>query len=225
MRCNLFESTLSICRGRHHQHEADNPLPEEVLQLPVGDALCVHEPHLLATLVADPEPFLRAAAAHVHDVLVHFHHVLGLGLEELGVLEQRFHGDGPVPVNEMVMAQRYGAAEVFADANALAGTRPSDPVAVALVQQAIREALLAEGLHVCGSLERHAHALGRRVQSADRLLARRPRLLVLAQALGLVLGLLLRRYRHVFNAVAQPVLSNARKLLPRKNTRLWIYGG
>ena len=157
-------------------------MPEEVLQLPVGDALCVHEPHLLATLVADTEPFLRAAAAHVHDVLVHFHHVLGLGLEELGVLEQRFHGDGPVPVNEIVMAQRYGAAEVFADANALAGTRPSDPVAVALVEQAVREALLAEVVDGGRSLEMHASALGRRVQPAYGLLARRPRLLVLTQA-------------------------------------------
>jgi hypothetical protein len=50
--------------------ETDNALTEQGLQLRVGDAVCVHEPHRLAALVADAEPFLRAAAAHVHHVLV-----------------------------------------------------------------------------------------------------------------------------------------------------------
>jgi len=150
--------------------------------------VCVHEPHRLATLVADPEPFLRAAAAHVHDVLVDLQHVLALGLEELGVLEQGFHGGCAVPVHEIVVAQRDGAAEVFTDAHALAGVRPPDPVAVVLVQQAVRKALLSEVVDVGRSLEMHASALGRRVQAAYGLLARRPRLLVLAQAAGPLLG-------------------------------------
>ena len=76
---------------RLHEHETDNPLPEQMLQRRVGDAVCVHEPHRLVTLVPDTEPFLRAAAAHVHDVLVDLQHVLALRLEELGVLEQGLH--------------------------------------------------------------------------------------------------------------------------------------
>ena len=46
--------------------------------------------------------------------------------------------------------------------------------------RAMRKALLSEVFHVCRSLEIDASALGRRVQSAYWLLARRPRPLVLA---------------------------------------------
>ena len=86
------------------------------------------------------------------------------------------------------MAQRDRAAEVFTDAHALACTRSPHPVAVALVQQPVRKALLSEVVDVSSRLEMHASALSRRVQSADWLLARRPCLLVLAQALGPFLG-------------------------------------
>ena len=50
-------------------------------------------------------------------------------------------------------------------------------------RRAMRKALLSEVFHVCRSLEIDASALGRRVQSAYWLLARRPRPLVLVQAL------------------------------------------
>jgi hypothetical protein len=49
--------------------------------------------------------------------------------------------------------------------------------------RAMRKALLSEVFHVCRSLEIDASALGCRVQSAYWLLARRPRPLVLVQAL------------------------------------------
>ena len=56
-----------------------------LLCLSVGHALRVHEPHLLATLVADSERLLGAVAAHVHHVLVDLQHVLRLRLEKVGV--------------------------------------------------------------------------------------------------------------------------------------------
>ena len=68
------------------QDETDHALPKQVLQLSVGHALRVHESHLLASLVADPERLLGAVAAHVDHVHVDLEHVLRLGLEELGVL-------------------------------------------------------------------------------------------------------------------------------------------
>ena len=98
------------------------------------------------------------------------------------------------------MAERDSAPKVFTDAHALPGIRPPDPVAFVLVKQAVRKALLSEVVDVSSRLEMHASALGRGVQSADWLLARRPGLLVLAQALGPFLG----RDRHHFSVFAPP---------------------
>jgi hypothetical protein len=52
----------------------------------------------------------------------------------------------------------------------------------------VRKTLLSEVVDVGRSLEMHTSALGRRVQAAARLLARRTRLLVLAQSLSPLLG-------------------------------------
>jgi hypothetical protein len=81
----VYEQTSIYASCTDHD-ETDNALREQVFQLSVGHALCVHESHLLATLVADPERLLGAVAAHVDDVHVDLEHVLRLGLEKLGVL-------------------------------------------------------------------------------------------------------------------------------------------
>lgn len=155
--------SISRALRRRHQREADDALPEDRLQRRVGLALHVHEAHGLAALVLYAERLLGAIAAHVDHVHVDLEHVLRPCLEELSVLEQGLHGDGPAPVHELVVAHRDGTSEVLADARALHFVRAPDPVAVAAVQQPVRKARTSEGLHVCRGFQPDAGALSRRV--------------------------------------------------------------